>query len=286
MILSVAGVVLTLVVLATLVGVVIAKRGLVVDHRHGPAEVTVIAANSSVEDGFTSSAVIAAPPIAESAAQQISTMIQQLPTSADRSVRLVSGTHPGLYGGVSRLNSCDAAAMANVLGAEPDRARAWAQALNVQPDQIPYYLNSLTPVVLTTDTWVTAHRYSGDTAAAFQAVLQAGSAVMIDTAGVPRVHCTCGNPLAPPANMNLETLHQTGAAWPGYSLQNVVAVAYTDAPSSFTDPAPTHPASQFTLINLSTGEPLTRKAGGTINVDQTANPTPLPDSVAENKAPK
>ena len=39
------------------------------------------------------------------------------------------------------------------------------------------------PVVMTADTWVTSHRYSGARAVPFQAVLQAGSAVLIDPLG-------------------------------------------------------------------------------------------------------
>lgn len=285
-ILATSATLLTVVVLAALIGVVIAKRGLASDRRGGPADVTLIAANSAIADAFTPPAVIATPPVAEAAAQQIATTTQQLPTSGDRGVRLVSGTHAGLYGGVNQQNSCDVAAIANTVGAQPGKARAWSQPLSIQSGQIPYYLNSLTPVVLTTDTWVSAHRYSGDSAAPFQAVLQAGSAVLVDAAGVPRVQCASGAPLTPPANLNLSALGQTGTAWPGYSPQNVVAIAYTDAPSSFTDPVPTSPVTQFILVNLSTGEPLNRKAGGTINIDQSTNPMPLPNPVAANKMPK
>lgn len=285
-ILATSATLLTVVVLAALIGVVIAKRGLVADRRGGPSDVTLIAANAAIADAFTPPAVIATPPIAEAAAQQIATATQQLPTSSDRGVRLVSGTHPGLYGGLSQQNSCDVAAIANTVSAQPDKARPWSQPLSIQSVQIPYYLNSLTPVVLTTDTWVSAHRYSGDSAAPFQAVLQAGSAVLVDAAGVPRVQCASGAPLTPPANLNLSALGQTGTAWPGYSPPNVVAIAYTDAPSSFTDPVPTTPVTQFTLINLSTGEPLNRKAGGTINIDQSTNPIALPNPITANKMPK
>lgn len=275
-----------MIVLATLAGVVIAKRGIVSDEQQGSVTVSLIAANTPGADAFTPPAVIAAPPVAESAAAQIATMAQQLPTASDRGVRLASGTHAGLYGGLSQQHSCDAAAVTNALGAQPDSARAWAQAVNIAPEQIPYYLNSLTPVVLTTDTWVSTHRYIGGVPKRDQAILQAGSAVMIDAAGVPRVHCASGDPLAPSANLDLSALRPTGAQWPGYTPQNVVAIAYTDAPSSFTDPVPRSPVSQFTLIDLSNGEPLNRKAGGTINIDQSGNTAPLPDPIATNKAPK
>lgn len=285
-ILTVAAVVLSVLVIATLAGVVIAQRGIAFSQHRNRDKVVLAAANAAVADPFTASAVIALPPVSPPAAQQIATTTEQLPTSEDRGVRLVSGTHPGLYAGADGQNPCDTAGIVNTLDAQPDKAQAWAKASGIQPDVIPYYLNTLTPVVLATDTWVTSHRYVRGQAAPVQTVLQAGNAVMIDQAGVPRVQCACGNPLKPPANQKLTALEQTGQAWPGYSAQNVVAVAYTNAPSSFTDPVPTSPVSQFSLVDLSGGGPLTRKAGGTINLASTAGAgTDLPDPIAMNKPP-
>jgi hypothetical protein len=62
----------------------------------------------------------------------------------------------------------------------------------IKPSTIPHYLNTLTSVTLTVDTWVTAHDFSGGRERPFQSVLQAGTAVMIDQAGVLRMHCESG----------------------------------------------------------------------------------------------
>jgi hypothetical protein len=48
----------------------------------------------------------------------------------------------------------------------------------------------------------------------------------------------------------------------------------------------TSPASQFSLIDLSNGDPLTRKAGGSIDIPSaTAGGSPLPDPIAMNMPP-
>lgn len=58
-------------------------------------------------------------------------------------------------------------------------------------------------------------------------VLQAGNAVLIDQAGVPRVHCATGDPLVPPANVDMSALTVDGKKWPRFDPQSVVAVAYS-----------------------------------------------------------
>jgi hypothetical protein len=286
-VLTVAGIGLTLVVLAALAGVVIAERGTNFGHHApGPAPVVLSSSNATVPDAFTVSATMPSLSISPDAVAHIQTATGQLPTSAQRGVRLVSGTHSRLYAGSAEALSCNAAAIANDLVSRPARAQAWAQTFSIQPSQVPEYLNSLTPVTLTTDTWVTSHGYAGLQSTTQQTVLQAGNAVLIDAAGVPRVQCSSGNPLQPPADGNLAALPTTGQPWPGYEAQNVVAVAYSNAPSSFADPVPTTPVSEFELLDLATGGPLPRKAGGTIELGQTSsNALALPDPITANVAP-
>jgi hypothetical protein len=284
-ILTVAGIALTLIVLAALAGVVVIKRG-IFDDQAAPVEAVVLApANAKISDPFTASVAQPPVPISEAAVQQIQGIVGQLSEAKDRGVRLVSGARPGLYAGSGQGLSCNAAALANELVGRPQRGAAWARTLAVPPQEIPAYLNSLTPVTLTVDTWVTSHRYTSTAPAAFQTVLQAGTAVLIDPAGVPRVHCATGDPLLPPANRDLASMPPTGQAWPGYDIRNVVAIAYSDAPTSFTDPVPTAPLREFTLIDLGSGEPLTRKAGDTIELGAPTAITALPDPISTNIAP-
>jgi hypothetical protein len=286
-ILTLAGIGLTLIVLATLVGVVIVKRGMAFQsHDAHPTPVILSAANAKVPDPFTSPATTPIPPVSQDAVAQIQALVGQLPLAADRGVRLVSGAHPGLYAGAAEARSCDAAQLANELVGRPERARAWAELLDVGPPRIAFYLDSLTPVTLTVDTWVTSHGFRDGRTTTQQSVLQAGSAVLIDPAGVPRVLCGGGNPLQPPIDTNFSTLPPTGQRWPGYDPQSVVAIAYSDAPSSFADPVPTAAIDEFKLVDPTSGALVIRKAGGTIELGQSdLDGTSLPDPIGANVAP-
>ncbi|MBW8709606.1 MAG: serine/threonine protein kinase, partial [Mycobacterium sp.] len=109
----------------------------------------------------------------------------------------VSGDTTGLYGGTG-AEVCEPDRMATFLETHPSQGRAWAAAQGIRPGQIRAYLGTLTPVVLRVDTAVTNHGFRNGRAYALQSVQQAGTAVLVDQRGVPRVRCSCGNPLSPP----------------------------------------------------------------------------------------
>ncbi|MFF7639683.1 DUF6777 domain-containing protein [Streptomyces canus] len=137
--------------------------------------------------------------------------------------RTVSGGTPGLYGGTERVGSCDVPRQVDDLTAAPSRTRAFAQVAGVSPASVPDYLRGLAPVVLRADTHVTDHGYRGGRASGFQSVLQAGTAVLVDNRGVPRVRCACGNPLTPPVAMRGGAVI-SGQPWSGYRPAQVIVV--------------------------------------------------------------
>ncbi|MEU0357446.1 DUF6777 domain-containing protein [Streptomyces cyaneofuscatus] len=143
--------------------------------------------------------------------------------SATRTVHHVSGVVPGLYGGVRSEASCDVEQQARLLAADQDKARAFAEEAGIEAVQIPGYLRSLTPVTLRADTQVTNHGYSAGSVTAFQAVLQAGTAVLVDGKGLPRVRCACGNPLERPVTAKGRVAHR-GERWAGYDSARILAV--------------------------------------------------------------
>ncbi|WP_424852684.1 DUF6777 domain-containing protein [Streptomyces sp. SAI-170] len=145
--------------------------------------------------------------------------------------RSVSGATPGLYGGMERAGSCDVPRQIEYLTADPARARAFADVEGITPQAVPGYLRGLTPVVLRADTQVTNHGYRDGRATAFPSVLQSGTAVLVDTRGVPRVRCACGNPLLPPTATDRAPATK-GSAWSGYRPSQVVVV--TPAPEVIT----------------------------------------------------
>jgi serine/threonine protein kinase len=178
------------------------------------------------------------------------------------------GDAPGLYGGTRNNTSCDPAKLVSFLQTNPDKGKAWATALGIQPEQIAAYVAVLTPVVLRADTRVTNHGYRSGVANSLQSTLEAGSAVLIDQTGVPRVRCACGNPLAEPQPITSGATF-TGASWSGYAPKSSVAVA----PGAQTD--------RFTLIDTTTGQPFTRPVGtdGSADApvaDSTTPPSPAP----------
>lgn len=167
-------------------------------------------------------------PFTESTAKDSSTP-PETPTATpsssepDNVTRAVDGSAPGLYGGTRNVSSCDVEKQVTVLRANPAKNDAFASVVGVESSDVPAYLRSLTPVQLRMDTRVTNHGYRDGAATSYQAVLQAGTAVLVDDRGVPRVRCACGNPLKPPVALKT-TPEPKGDSWPSYRPQNVVVV--------------------------------------------------------------
>ena len=160
----------------------------------------------------------------------------------------VDGSVPGLYGGSLDESSCDVDQLVAFLGAEPEKAAAWAQTLKIDVANIPTYIDALTPVHLGADTRVINHGFDGGVATPREAVLQRGTAVLVDARGVPRVNCYCGNPLLPPAASAQESY--TGDSWPAFESTDVLVV--TEAPSE---------VGVFELVDVATGSVFSRPAG-------------------------
>ncbi|MEU8967711.1 DUF6777 domain-containing protein [Streptomyces monashensis] len=184
-------------------------------------EVFLQPAGSAGQDPFTASTAERSsvpPPASASAA----------PSAPAGAVQGVQGGAPGLYGGTQNVAACDVGQQVKALQADPAKTRAFASVAGVQPSGVPAYLRSLTPVQLRVDTRVTNHGYRDGAATGYQSVLQAGTAVLVDSHGVPRVRCACGNPLTSPvAEKNTPRL--VGPRWPAYRSSNVVVV--TPAPT-------------------------------------------------------
>lgn len=148
------------------------------------------------------------------------------PTMRSQTLRSISGATAGLYGGTKSTPSCDVDAQVRLLTADRAKATAFARAAGVGAPSVPTFLRGLTPVVLRADVRVTNHGYRDGAPTAFQAVLQSGTAVLVDDHGLPRVRCACGNPLRPATAPRADAVHQ-GAPWSGYRPDRVVVVKRT-----------------------------------------------------------
>jgi hypothetical protein len=131
------------------------------------------------------------------------------PADVHGSIRVLSGAQSvsgepasgvGTFGGSGSDYVCDRKKLIRELLARPDRMRAWAEVLGIEPtpEAVTRYIRSLRPVTLTRDTQVTNHSFTNGQAVAYQAILQAGTAVLVDKYGRPVARCRCGNPLTEP----------------------------------------------------------------------------------------
>ena len=186
-----------------------------------------------------------APRIATTAPPSTATATTTATATATRSV---AGAWPGLYGGTRNASTCDRDQLVAFLEANPDKARAWAGVLGVRTADIETYVDGLTPVLLQRDTRVTNHGFRNGRATPTQSILQAGTAVLVDEYGVPRVKCNCGNPLLEPQALRSRPRY-TGTRWPTFSPANVLVVN-ADVQVSI-----------FILVDVDGGEPIRRPAG-------------------------
>ncbi|MFP4310426.1 MAG: DUF6777 domain-containing protein [Nitriliruptoraceae bacterium] len=230
-------------------------------------------------DPFTSSVARSEAPL-QQAIQVPAATIESLPAPPARTVaaefeepgppppapRRVAGSLPGLYGGTRDETSCDPEGLVSFLESEPDKAAAWAEVLGITPSEIREYVDTLTPVVLTRDTRVTNHDYRDGEAPSLQSVLQAGTAVLVDARGVPRVKCGCGNPLLPPAviDQDLE-VGWRGDTWPGLDAAVLVEVVVDVS------------VEEFIIADLGGDKPFERPVGSTGGLDAPLEPAEVCD---------
>lgn len=135
------------------------------------------------------------------------------------------GDSPGLYGFAQ--GACDPAALVAALQAN-GRAGDWARAVGRPDGDAAAAIATLTPLVLRADVLVDEHEWKGSADATYPAVLQAGSAVLVDARGLPKVRCTSGNPLEPPDDALGDDL--AGTPWRWFAPSAVATVNPTDRP--------------------------------------------------------
>ncbi|MER8186398.1 DUF6777 domain-containing protein [Kitasatospora sp. NPDC094015] len=210
---------------------------------------------SPTSSGTPTSQQVALQPVGDAGPDPFTASVaaaEKAPSGAATASPPAGGTHsgdePGLYAGSRTAPSCNAAQLADYLNGDQAKAKAWAQVENIDPSGISDYLQGLTAVVLRADTRVTNHSYSNGQATAYQAVLEAGTDVMVDDRGLPRVRCACGNPLLPPGP-DSGTVDYSGTPWSGFHSESVVVVT----PAS-------KPITNFVLFDPQSGGNATRPA--------------------------
>jgi hypothetical protein len=200
------------------------------------------------------------------------------------------GDRDGLYGGTLDNADSDREKVVTFLGANPAQAGAFVDALNTDStvfwsggraltvDDIPAYLRELTPVLLRLDIRITNYGFDGAHLRTLQSVLQAGTAVLVDAHGVPRVRFYSGSPLTVPIAL-AGALKLVGAPWPGYR------------PGALAEARPsTATITNFVLVDVVTGRPFNRPAATTGTKDTphsqpVASPQPAPTTSPQGPQP-
>ena len=185
------------------------------------------------------------------------------------SARRADGDQPGLYGGSLDQQTCDVDALIEFLTDEDnaDKAEAWAGVQGIEVDDIEDFIRELTPMRLRFDTRVTNHGFTDGEADPFQSVLEAGTAVLVDDTGAPRVKCACGNPLTEPEDLgdvdqgdalDVDELAQNpDEAWDGFEPEDIVVIEAGDQ------------LDEFVLVDVETGELFIRPVGTDGEADST-----------------
>jgi len=183
-----------------------------------------------------------------------------------------AGDTEGLYGGSLNVSSCDPQKMIVFLQENPGKGAAWAGVLGISVAEIPTYVSELTPIVLRSDTYVTNHGFANGRATVIPAVLQAGTAVLVDKYGTPRVKCYCGNPLTPPKTYSKP--RYTGPRWSGFEPSGITIIQQTTVIIDI-----------FVLVDPVTGDTIRRPAGTTGGSDQPGTPT-TPSTLPPTQPPQ
>lgn len=148
------------------------------------------------------------------------------PTAAPAPGRVAQGP----FGGTGDNTLCDRELLVSFLTdpANAAVAREWARVLDVRVQDIPAYVRSLIPTTLTADARVTNHRWENGRAVGYQAVLERGTAVLVDTNGRLIARCRCGNPLLPPQEIAKPVY--VGPRWEGFNPTVIVVVVPSPTP--------------------------------------------------------
>lgn len=141
---------------------------------------------------------------------------------------------PPTYGGTGK-NACDIEGMIEFFSLNPERAREWARVQGISLKELRPFLESLRPVFLKKNVKLTMFGFSTGRAYGYTAIIEAGTAVLIDDKGMPRVRCACGNPLIASAQPE-KTTKKENARLVETSLSPESPVVDTTSPTTIETP--------------------------------------------------
>ncbi|TFE36279.1 hypothetical protein E3E14_31315 [Streptomyces sp. ICN441] len=232
-------------------------------------EVRLLSAAEPGPDPFTPSTATATAVSRQLPAPRVSTSASASASGGKdtsvRSIRTVLGSAPGLYGGTRSVASCDVEQQIRLLVADQGKAQAFTEGVGVGQHDMPGFLRGLTPVMLRADARLTNHGYRDGIAQRHQVVLQAGTAVLVDEHGSPRVRCASGSPLASPV-VTAGPVNEQGKPWQGYDRDRVVVITRA-----------AHVIDNLVLVDMAAGTWMERRSGSDGEADQNPQVPPAYD---------
>lgn len=115
---------------------------------------------------------------------------------------------------------------------DSDLAAAVADAFELSSDDPRTFVSHLTPALLADDAAATEFRRANDGLEPRDLVMQAGTPVLVDAYGVPRLRVPSGTPLVPLTDDHAAPEKSADEAWEGYDASQVSDLQPADAPLS------------------------------------------------------
>ena len=207
-------------------------------------------AQAAAPGPFVTTPAAAPVEIAAAATAKIDAVLAELIWDFGTETKITDGDAPALFAAHPDRAACDVTAMAEALAADQSVAAAFAAPLRIAPNQIAGYLGTLAPLALAHDTVVVNHDYVDGDVAAVNSVLQAGTPVLVDATGTPRVRCSGVSPLAIPDGAGYPDFVLLGTPWAGYLVDEVLVIE------------PAAAVSALSVVDASSGKLIEVAVGG------------------------
>ena len=183
----------------------------------------------------------------------------RVPPQTGEEVR--NGTTAGVFGASPAGDVCDLDALVRRLQVVPIVGEAWAAVHGITMDELPGFVLRQTPVLLLSDTAATDHGLTQGRIVPRLAILQRGTAVLVDERGALTGRCISGSPLRPARPLPVDA-EFSGEPWHGFDARFVDDIRPGEVP-----------VDEFVLIDVRSGEPIVRSPGAAGLTGTMAGPT-------------
>lgn len=152
----------------------------------------------SIFEGSSGFVMISEPPTAVNAFGYMSLSDRRDAGASEGEVAMTADAEfsgVGTYGG-TLADTCDVGVLkAHLLADDDTLSQSWATAAGISANGVGDFLDGLSASVLTTPRTLSLHGLDDGQRISFTTLIEAGTAVLVDADGVPRVRCLDGSPV-------------------------------------------------------------------------------------------